>query len=324
MNRRDFLCGASCLMAGFLLGKMGNFPVNNKTIYEDVPFKFYDDQLRNILVNVASHCNLNCKGCCTFSSIAKPELLTANQFETDFTKFKEVLGNCNSVSLLLQGGEPLLNPEINEIIKISRKLFPKGNHILSTNAIGLISKDEEFWKIMNKNRIGLNITQYPININRAIYEEKAEKYNIKINYQFVESNKLYDLSTRKPIHGVYRKYGFPWGKTIIDLKGTQDASEKFRICPCCGVKTTYARGNLYYCYTGAFIKSFIDYFNLDIKITKDDYIKIGKIKDIQELYDFFSGVKPICKYCKYCLTTQYGKPGIDWGFTKKELSEWTE
>lgn len=324
MNRRDFLCGAGCLMAGFALGKIKELPPNNGIYCNDQRFKSYDHRLRYMLVGVSSHCNLNCKGCTTFSPLAKQEFISASQFEKDFTKIKKILGNCETVSLLLQGGEPLLNPELKDIIKLTRKIFPTGEHYISTNGIALSEQNEEFWKLIKANKVGLQITKYPIDIDRNTYEEKIKKYKIKVNYSTVEANKLFSLKTKAPVNAVYRKYGFPWGKPVIDLQGKQDPKEKFTICPRCSVETTYVRGNLYYCYNIAYINAFIEYFNLDIDIPKDDYLKVADIKSIEDLYRYFSKTKQMCKYCKYRLTVQYGKPGTDWDFSKKELSEWTE
>ena len=57
--------------------------------------------------------------------------------------------NAQLAELPLLGGEPLLNPEINEYIKISRKYFPKTRISIITNATLLNDMDENFWKILN-------------------------------------------------------------------------------------------------------------------------------------------------------------------------------
>ena len=322
MNRRDFLCGATCLMAGFALGKMQDKKSPHKGSEEASSNRNNEDEL-GILIAVSSHCNLNCKGCHTFSPLAEQEFVTFEQFEKDFRKLKEILGNSDYCLMNYSGGEALLNPELEKIMELSVKLFPKGDKALSTNAILLEKKNEDFYKLLKRNNIHIFITKYPINIDRSKYENLAKKYNIELTYDQVNSNKLFLLETKEPINDIYREIGFKWGKPTLDLEGNQKPIEKQHICPHRGI-TTYARGNLYACYTHAFINAFIDYFKVDIPITEDDYLKIENINDKKEIFDFLNKPKPLCRYCKYCHNTCYGYDAVDWDFSKKEISEWTE
>ena len=73
----------------------------------------------------------------------------------------------------------------------------------------------------------------------------------------------------------------------------------------------------------AYIKAFIEYFKVDIPITKEDYIKIADVNDIKEIDDFLSTPKPLCRYCKQCHNTCYGGEPLEWGFSKREITEWT-
>ena len=123
---------------------------------------------------------------------------------------------------------------------------------------------------------------------------------LKCEYFVSEDDSLTKCDTTLIIYNTGA--GFEWSKNIIDLQGKQNYSAKRTNCPQRCI-ILYARGNIYYCYVHAYIKSFIEYFNVDIPITKNDYIKIADIKDIKEIYDFLNKPKPLCRFCKQCHNT---------------------
>ena len=68
-------------------------------------------------VHLVEHCNLNCAGCDNFSSLANPKFLSANEFESDLVRLKDLFGdNCQRIYLM--GGEPLLHPELVKFLEI--------------------------------------------------------------------------------------------------------------------------------------------------------------------------------------------------------------
>lgn len=109
------------------------------------------------------------------------------------------------------------------------------------------------------------------------------------------------------------------GENILDLSGMQDPMKE---CPDSGI-VVYARGNFYDCYIHAFINSFINYFNLDIKIKESDYLKVSQMNSINIFFDFLEALKDLCRYCKQCHTTCFGGPETEWDFLKQEINEWT-
>ena len=73
-------------------------------------------------VHITEHCNLNCKGCYHFSPLAKEEYLDINEFERDLRRIYELCGD-NVERITLLGGEPLLHPDINRFIEVTRKIY---------------------------------------------------------------------------------------------------------------------------------------------------------------------------------------------------------
>ncbi len=324
MKRRDFICGAACFLAGIGLSEIRNkLQFSKKPIItkaEDYPY--IEDVFTAFTVSLATHCNLNCKGCDTYSPLAgEGEVVTIEQFTKDLIKLKELAPN-REFNFAFLGGEPLLNPDVIPILKLKNKLFPNSNSDFLTNGLLLNKMNDDFWQTIKDSNINLCITKYPINIDRTVYEKKAQQYGIEINYAIPESKKLFDINTHKVIAENYNQEGFPWSKNIIDLTGSQDYVEKRYNCPHGGI-IHYCRGNIYYCYVHAYIKSFIDYFKVNIPITKDDYIKIEDAKDISEFDKFISTPKPLCRFCKQCHNICYGGNPLEWDFSKREITEWT-
>ena len=320
MKRREFICGISCFIAALGFGAAvpkfsGNFI--NKTTDDDIIERM---ELGGFTVAASSHCNLNCKGCDTYSPLSKEEFVTYEQFSRDMDKLKELAPD-RQMGLAFLGGEPLLNPELAKLVQKTKELYPDNDITILTNGILLNQMTDEFWKTIKKCNVNLCLTKYPVNIDRKNYMAKAQKYGVDVGYDIVASDNLYDLNTKEIIKPE-KQEGFPWSKNILDLKGKQDYIEKRKSCPHRGI-VQYARGNIYYCYVHAFINSFIDYFKVNIPITKDDYIKIADVKDIKEIDDFLSKPKPLCRYCKQCHNICYGGEPLEWGFSKREISEWT-
>ena len=273
-------------------------------------------------IAISSHCNLNCKGCDVYAPLAKKEFVTYDQFCKDMKKLKDLAPD-RDFDTIFMGGEPLLNPELIPIMYKTDEFFPNGKRAILTNGLLLEKMEDDFWQAIKDIKVTFGITKYPININFKHIEKKAKEYGIKSNYDVVKSDKIYDLNSRQVLNENSEKEdGFDWSKNILDLSGKQDWIEKRFTCPHRGI-VTYVRGNLYYCYVHAYINAFIDYFKVNIPITKDDFIKISDAKSIEEIDEFISKPKPLCRFCKQCHNTCYGDEPIEWFFSEKKITEWT-
>ncbi len=82
---------------------------------------------------IVKHCNLNCRYCSHFANIEDKYLMPIDKFELDLLRLSQLFSNINEMRLL--GGEPLLHPQINEFIKITKKVFPKTDLKIATNGL---------------------------------------------------------------------------------------------------------------------------------------------------------------------------------------------
>jgi len=259
---------------------------------------FYNKKLsRRFLfeVQLADHCNLNCASCSHFSPIADEKFIDVSKYEKDCEKFAELAKN-NVHKIHLLGGEPLLHPNISDIIKITRKYFTKCKIKIATNGILLDQMNEDFWKTCNANNIIISINYYPIKINTKKITELSSQYHVK-----VESFR--------------RTWDFTFRKDIVDINGTHNSNDSFKKClPVCH---QLYEGKLYMCRVPAYIKYVNKYFSKDFSVSEGDYLDIYKIKNVNEIITYIRNPIPFCRYCNMNDGSIF-----EWCISKKESSEW--
>ncbi len=136
------------------------------------------DQLE-LCVPLVRHCNLNCKGCSAFSPVSEPYFYSFENMERDLghiAKLVEYKIDC----LYLNGGEPLLHPDLVKIIRLCRSCFPTGLIKIFTNGTLLLKQKKDFWKACQECNIILWITHYPISIDINRIKKRAHTYGVEV------------------------------------------------------------------------------------------------------------------------------------------------
>lgn len=108
--------------------------------------------------HVADHCNLNCKGCGHFSNVLEKRFGNLEQYKADLVRLKELFWGARWIRLM--GGEPLLNPELPEFIKITRNVFPDANIRVVTNGLLLPTASKDVFTTMKENGVEFDISSY--------------------------------------------------------------------------------------------------------------------------------------------------------------------
>jgi MoaA/NifB/PqqE/SkfB family radical SAM enzyme len=162
-------------------------------------------------VQLADHCNLNCMGCSNYSPIAPKNFLKKESFNKDCERLSLLSGG-NLEDIYLFGGEPLLHPEIIEIIRIARKHFQNTDIVILTNGILLPKMNDTFWECCREHNIKITITKYPVKIDITSIKEIAKKFSVKLEI-FYENTE--------------RKFFF----RPLNLKNLTDAKKNFLFCP---------------------------------------------------------------------------------------------
>ncbi len=109
--------------------------------------------------HVADHCNLNCAACEHYSGLVHEAVFPDfARFKQDFYQLKRFIKDIGTLRIL--GGEPLLNPELEQYLDLARSLYPDTQIMLVTNGLLLRNMAESFWEAMRRNDIFLSLSFY--------------------------------------------------------------------------------------------------------------------------------------------------------------------
>jgi len=255
-------------------------------------------------VHVADHCNLRCRGCVHFAPIAEPCLLDLDAYERDLAAFAAIPGIEDYIrGLYLMGGEPLLHPQLPEVIRMSRAHLPKAGITLSSNGLLLKRMDESFWRAMRECDIRLYLSPYPIKVDYSALLELAESHGVS-------------ATTAGDATGSDR------GKEVffhlaIDSTGSQDPVAAYNRCPFGGCNMQLARGRLWPCQVAAHHAPLNERFDLGLRAQPEDSLALGGISSTDQIDDLRHRPHPMCRYCANDRLAI-----AEWGISRLEAEEW--
>lgn len=254
-----------------------------REFFEISKYGINKDEVHNYIdyleIDIVDHCNLNCNDCIHYSQIAKPNFMSIDTFEKDIKKLSNIVDK-KLKSLVLMGGEPLLNKDICEFIKIARNYLPYTQIQILSNGILINSMSEHFWQLCRENKIQLNISTYPINLDYCEVFNKIldNGVDLFIYDNGTRENKEFDLYT-------------------YDETKSQNKDENFKICIMSKTCANLKNGKIYPCPIVNNIGRYNEYYSKNLEVTKDDYVDIYNVKDAKEIYEFLAKPVPFCSYC---------------------------
>ena len=253
-------------------------------------------------VHLTDHCNLNCASCTHFSPLAEPSFVNIDTFRRDFIRMGKLFSHkCEWIHLL--GGEPLLNPDVIELMKIARENFSDGDIQIVTNGILLPQQDEKFWRACHDNNIQVRMTLYPIKIDIDKIKKLAEDFDVDFNYYGPKTGR--NEFTKMP----------------LDLSGKGSAIMNFFMCWLGNRCMILREGKLFTCTTMPHVFLFNKAFNQNIPVTEADYIDIYSDITPKEILRRLAKHIPACSYCN--IRKHKAKASrIKWQLSKRKISEW--
>ena len=281
MNRREFVKLGLC--SSFLAGMAfygKNYISENKN---NDNINLNDDHLDYLEVSAVDHCNFHCKYCYHFSTIATKHFYDIKKYTQDLERIADITsGNISNYKII--GGEPLLHPQINEIMSLSRKYFQGASMFLATNGILLNYMGENFWQTLSDNNIYLIISFYSNKINWQTIFDNIKRYNIETNMTQEILENIDDHLTK-----IFENLN-------MDFSGSQ--TDMTRCSNCYNNCTILQNSKIYKCPLASNIHYLNKKYNLDLKLSKEDYLDIYKIKSLKELLSLRENSVPFCKYCR--------------------------
>lgn len=262
------------------LDSINRIPTPKKLIY----IENKKPRLSFLDVEIAEHCNLKCKGCLDFSNLVKEKkYLNLDLYRDNLLKLKEYFWGIEMIHL--QGGEPLLNPDFLEYVKITHEIFPDCDIHIVTNGLLATSVEISKLKELKMYNCTLNISQYPI-VRRVL--KKTKQY-------LIEASVVYTITMPRYIFAK---------KILLKPHNHPDISyENCLIKRCTGMHENYISP----CMFPLHIYKFNNEFSVDLPETDkmDIYdIKVDGWKLIEILEE-----KPLefCSYCHYGIVPFFWK-----------------
>lgn len=257
-------------------------------------------------VQVAEHCNLNCKDCDHYSPLAEEEYLDVAEYARDCARLSELFDSeVKYINLL--GGEPLLHPELTEIMRISREAFQVGKIRIITNGLLLPSMGDDFWKACRDYRITLSPTEYPVSFDYDKWREYAEGQGVM--WTSFSLGNVDRESKDKLMH-----------RALIDTTGGHVVEHNYYHCRSANACLTLRHGRLFTCQRAAHAHHLKKYFNLDHYLSKRNSVDIYEVEDAYDLMTKVNRPIPFCQYCN--LDSCYYEE--EWGVTRKDRYEWID
>lgn len=247
-------------------------------------------QLFYLEVHAADHCNLNCKGCMHFSNLVKDHVYPDfNRLANDIKQLKKIINHIDIIRIL--GGEPLLNPELEQYIILLRKTYPFANINIVTNGILVEKMSAALCKVIRENKVHVRVSLYPPLMKKKNSIENFLKDN-KIIYRISECIETFTSTYQMQPH-IDKNYA----KEHCEIFCNNLRDGKMGCCP-----------NIIYTH----------YFNerFDTKLPfEDGMIDIYKIRSAKELHECLRNPVELCSYCDRSVN-------FNWELSKKQQTEW--
>jgi hypothetical protein len=157
---------------------MDNYPIVDGRVKHDRPCELM----------VVHHCNLRCQSCNSFSPIMPAVFSDPAAIEADLDTLGRVY---TAKSIRVLGGEPLLHPQLAEILRRVRRSIERTSMAravtMCTNGLLLDSRGAEVWELVEE----IEISVYPGRCisNRQLdeYRARAERHGVALLVLLVDS-----------------------------------------------------------------------------------------------------------------------------------------
>lgn len=262
--------------------------------------------------HITDKCNLNCKSCLHFCPLSNNEPhKSIGQIKFDLLS----LSKFEIAELHLFGGEPLLHPDLMEICKFARKLFPNTLIIIISNGTMPIS-DEEI-DILKKLNIYMQISIYPFRQN---WKEYYKQYIHRIKDIIIKTNTDEEIDNMEQIR--FQTKPLTNEQQFYDDETIRNCRMRFCI--------QLVDAKLYICPAIAYFKFFENAFKdqLNIKrtnINRTDYLDLIDEnlteKDVKNF--IYNSIPSLCSYCKECNRwINTNMEWCNWERSNKTIDEW--
>ena len=225
-------------------------------------------------IQLCDRCNLDCAYCSHLSPISKPVKISLETLEAECRRLASV--GVDEVNLM--GGEPLLHPQVNEAIKLTRSILPNIKLIVSTNGLLLPRMSKDFWQCCRENRVVLRITPYP--------KAKNGTWNYFKYVWLIKKNRVRMESTG---------WRFGFRHQLLSEKAEYDATSNYLRCQ---LHCTQVRdATLWPCAYVAYAFNLNNKFGTNFRTAAGDSLPLTDTTTATEVRLWLLRTKPFCSHC---------------------------
>ena len=189
-------------------------------------------QTRALEYHIADHCNLRCDHCCSFSPILKRWFADLQTFDRDLRAVRRVVA---PEFLKIVGGEPLLHPQLEQLLVIAKSIDIAPRIQLTTNGILIDRLTSRGWDCLGMLAVSLYPEPtLPKETIRYIAHEAAVR-KIEVSWKVQDKFTCLDRS---------------------DLAGYQDAKRVFESCWIRHRCNSIKNGRFYCCTRPQYVQKF--------------------------------------------------------------------
>ena len=224
-------------------------------------------------IQLCDRCNLDCAYCSHLSPISKPVKISLETLEAECHRLARV--GVDEVNLM--GGEPLLHPQVNDAIKLTRSILSNIKLIVSTNGLLLPKMNKDFWQCCRENKVVLRITPYP--------KAKNGTWNYFKYVWLIRKNRVRMESTG---------WRFGFRHQLLSEKAEYDATSNYLRCQ---LHCTQVRdATLWPCAYVAYAFNLNNKFDTNFRTSPADRLPLDGIT-ATDLRLWLLRTKPFCSHC---------------------------
>lgn len=230
----------------------------------------------SISFEVTAHCNLKCAHCDHASPWMQKKFLSVPQFERDVERLASVF---HADEIRFAGGEPLLHPELAQILQIARRSDVATGIVILTNGLLLNKISDEVLDLTDC----LMVSRYPgvrLPFDLAKMEARAKEHGTKIVYDHVT--------------------GFRQMLVYDPIENDQTVDAVFRSCFSAVNCHTVYEGKYFRCSRSNSLSRRMSLAGRSVNEPRE-YVDLFKSQDLAADLRRFIGETTPLEACRYCL-----------------------
>lgn len=251
-------------------------------------------------------CNLSCQGCTNYSDLSYKGYVPWNTAKNWIDAWLEKI-NIETFGII--GGEPLLNPEVENWLYGCRELMPDSQLRFTTNGL-LIKSADNLLKILDD--IGNIVFKITVHVDNTKLEDTIKEIFSLRDWQPVVE---YGISRWKLDNGVRFQINRP-EKFIKTFNGSYDTMMPYYSDPAAAFKLCVQpdcpllwNGRIYKCSTAGLLKDTLEKINPITKKHWENFVDAGigpdsPMSDILQFINNFGKPNQICAQCPADHTAQ--------------------